>query len=96
MEDGNRAAQVVAGSFIGTFIRSDIRGVVRGERELEEDPVHDVLGALCGGVAIIGSEGGMEREQKRMRAERSSNADETNRMLEMQCEGGVREWSESI
>ena len=48
VEYGYRAAQVVAGSFIGTFIRSQIRGIVRGERELEEDPVDDVLGALCG------------------------------------------------
>ena len=94
MEDGNGAAQIVAGSFIGTFIRSDVRGVVRGERELEEDPVDDVLRALwCGW-----QEGarGMEREQKRMRVERSNTADETNRMLEMQCKGGVRKWSESI
>ena len=48
MEDGDRAAQVMAGSFIGTFIRPQIWGVVRGERELEEDVVDDVLGALCG------------------------------------------------
>ena len=38
----------MAGSFIGTFIRPQIWGVVRGERELEEDVVDDVLGALCG------------------------------------------------
>ena len=94
MEDGNRTAQVVAGSFIGTFIRFQIRGIVRGERELEEDPVDDVLRALwCGW-----QEGarGMEREQKRMCVERSNNADGTNRMLGMQCVGGVREWNESI
>ena len=36
----------MAGSFIGTFIRSQIWGVVRGAGDLEEDPVHDVLGAL--------------------------------------------------
>ena len=46
VEDGYRTAQVVAGSFIGTFIRSQIWGVVRGAGDLEEDPVHDVLGAL--------------------------------------------------
>ena len=69
MEDRYRTAQIVAGSFIGTFIRSQIRGVVRGERELEEDPVDDVLGALW----VLWQEGvtrGMEREQKRMRVER--------------------------
>ena len=48
MEDGNRTAQVVARRFLCKFIGFNIGGVVRGAGDLEEDPVDDVLGALCG------------------------------------------------
>ena len=47
VEDGNRTAQVVARRFLCKFIGFNIWGVVRGARDLEEDPVDDVLGALC-------------------------------------------------
>ena len=48
VEDSDRATQIVARRFLRKFIGFNIGGVVRGAGDLEEDPVDDVLGALCG------------------------------------------------